>query len=392
MARRGIAARSTKANSKGVMRMTLRISTTRWVALIATTACATACGSDKSTQPGGSNGGTGGTASLADGAVGHDGGAPNTDAGHCVNALQLPGKLYYARTSISASGGEIWVRSDNGKSDVRVTTGSRPILSPNGRYLGFFRNGANGTAEGSLGDVWIRDLTSGTELKVFTNTDYARYGSFTADSTKLLFDFKCGWDIVNVDGTGLATFRSGGTVIANEADAGASDAGSADAAVADSGQVGGCLDDAPAVRPDGTMIAFRNSERGLGIENFDGSGATYFLAHKATHFQNFPRWSKDGQWLSYIDDVIDDGAGDLHKVHPDGTGELRLTAESDGGRSHFLGAGVWTDDGTHLLVAGSVGGVNGIYGMPTELNDCGPVRVPITSGAQVEFVGAYTAL
>lgn len=44
-----------------------------------------------------------------------------------------------------------------------------------------------------------------------------------------------------------------------------------------------------------------------------------------------PVWSPDGQWIAYVDDVSDSGAGtrQIHKMRPDGSGDVNLTPENN---------------------------------------------------------------
>jgi len=52
----------------------------------------------------------------------------------------------------------------DGSADVQLTTGEWPRLSADGRYLVFHR----GNSTFSRADVWVRDLTTGIETKVFS--------------------------------------------------------------------------------------------------------------------------------------------------------------------------------------------------------------------------------
>ena len=73
-------------------------------------------------------------------------------------------------------------------------------------------------------------------------------------------------------------------------------------------------------------------------------------------------WSHDGQWISYtLTSAYLTYAGyNLYKIKPDGSGRTQLTCLS-GGSDRFAFGAAWTSDGSALIGAATVGGLNGLY-------------------------------
>jgi len=85
----------------------------------------------------------------------------------------------------------------------------------------------------------------------------------------------------------------------------------------------------------------------------DGSGA--HLVGQASAGRFGPAWSPDGRWIAFVEDPV---AFTLHVIHPDGTGERRLSTSFDakGGLSAEGGVAVqWAPDANleRLLYSGS---------------------------------------
>ena len=50
-------------------------------------------------------------------------------------------------------------------------------------------------------DLWLRDMVTGVETKVITNTQEVVGYSWLADSSQVVFDYRCGLDVMNRDGS-----------------------------------------------------------------------------------------------------------------------------------------------------------------------------------------------
>jgi hypothetical protein len=272
----------------------------------------------------------------------------------------VPGFLYYARAAADAGlPGTIWVRSGDGLVDHLVTSGGRPTLSSDGRFMGFLRDGTNGAVEGSRGDLWVRDLATGAELKLFTNDDYVVFGSFVPDSGVLVFDYLCQLAQVPVDGGLTAAFPG----------------------------FGGCYTDMPAVSPSGRRVAIRNLQSGLGMEDFDGQNARWILPAVAGHTASYPRWAPNEERLSYIFGPLDDGRGEARSIQPDGGGDAPLSITDVCGAPLVLsGPAVWTADGRWAVAAGVGQGVSALWAMAAD-GGGEVMRLCVADGPPVIFSG-----
>jgi hypothetical protein len=292
-----------------------------------------------------------------------DGGVLIPDGGAvCITTGWLPWNLYYARAAADAGlPSTIWVRSFDGTVNQFVTTGSRPTISANGRLMGFLRDSTtgNGTAEGSRGDPWVRDLDTGVERKLFTNQDYVVFGALTPDAGAFVFDYLCGLEQAATDGTSSGAFPSWG----------------------------GCYTDQPAVSPDGTQVAVRNLYTGMGIEDFTGANQRLLLGLAAGHVLSLPRWSTSQQWISYVDGPLDDFRGQARALQPDGGSDHALTStDVCGDTLQVIGPAVFTPDDRWAVVAGTGSGITALYAIPTDPS-AQVIRLCLPDGPPVIFSG-----
>lgn len=77
----------------------------------------------------------------------------------------------------------------------------------------------------------------------------------------------------------------------------------------------------PAWSPDGQTIAYFHDSH-IWLANADGSGTPTQLTDSPGE-ENNPKWSTDGEWVSYS--APPSGGNDIWKIHPDGTGATQLT-------------------------------------------------------------------
>ncbi len=267
----------------------------------------------------------------------------------------VTGTIYYSRLAASTTAdGEIWVAKGDGTSDVKLTTGVWPRLSPDGKYLVFHKDNPIQTR----GNIYVRDLTSGVETKVFNNGDYVVGVTWAADSTKVYFDNSCGVSVTGKDGTGFAN------ILGRD-----------------------CYDDSPDLRASDSLIAFHNVHSNMFTMKTDGSAVTAIPSTVAGDV--WPRWSPTGAKLSFLHvNAESDPRGNLGVINADGSGRKILTALGSPADGFLSGSGTWTADGNTLVAGGVVCGVNGMWavnattGVITRLHTSDSTTMPT-----VEFVG-----
>jgi hypothetical protein len=280
-------------------------------------------------------------------------------------ALSVHGTVFYGRRS-AANVGTIWSINLDGSNDRFITTGARPRVSPNGRYLAFQREG---NPFNSQGNVWMRDLLTGGEWRLFVNADFIIGFNWNIDSSTLFFDYACA--LLRMGTNGSATFLP----MTND-----------------------CNDDAPAVNPRDGRIAFHNLSGNIAIRGLyltdPGGGVRRRLpiAGPAT----WPAWSPDGRQIAFADSLINgvlNSGPDLFVVNPDGTGLFQIT--SLGGANGFLTGAQWAPDSDALVAAGSIFNNNGLWLIPltADRSACAsaPIRLPTSPGDGIDFAGTVLA-
>ncbi len=261
--------------------------------------------------------------------------------------------LYSRVPDGGASDGTVWTAAMDGSSDQQITTGGWPRLSPDGNLI-VFKRGSD--PDINRHDVWVRNLQTGDESRVFGNNDFVVNYSWTSDSSQIVFDYACGIYIMDSDGSNMRTLI----------------------------QVD-CFDDAPASSPIDGTIAFHNGHIGLFLANSDGSSRRQIPNTVPSDF--WPSWSPDGQSIAYGHSP-DGGLNSLTNyfmIQPDGSGLTQLTFLSDPDR---LGpAGPWSADGSVLVAPGNIGGVQGLYAIATD--GSGTMTLLSTSaGNAIDFAGS----
>ena len=286
--------------------------------------------------------------------------APPTNTNANPFQLSIAGTVFYGRQS--GSTGSVWAIHLDGTGDQFVTTGTRPRVSPDGRWLAFTREG---TPFASLGNLWLRDLTTGEERRLFFNQSFVVYYDWLNDSSGLVFDFDCGLYTINLAGV-----------------------------VADLPMGNDCFDDAPVVNPFDGRIAFHNLNIAplRGLYQSDASGSTRERFNLAVAGPAWPSWSPNGAMLAFADVRPGTGFGqNLYTMPSDGSSVHPLTGFNDITNGFPFGA-LWSPEGDSLVAAGSIRGQNGLWVLP--LNETAtacvghPYRLPTTPGDLIDIAGS----
>ncbi len=269
--------------------------------------------------------------------------------------LSAGGTIFYSRTDSS-----IWVINLDGSGDTRVTAGSFPRVSRDGRYLLFIRP-ANG--------LWLRELGTGTE----TQLDAQYYGitgfDWERNNVELVQDKDC--YILSRDLAGNSTLLP----------------------------LGDCSDDAPVVNPADGSLAHHNlslNSQISGIYLMPPARTNRARLNLNLTTPRWPSWSPSGQRLAmaagnpsepseslYNLWLFDANSGNLHQI--------TALAGQDGLEYGAL----WAPGDTALVTAGTIWGTNGLWvlHLTPDGNYCGcaPIRLPTTPGPAIQFAGGIVA-
>ena len=207
------------------------------------------------------------------------------------------GTVFYGRRS-TANNYTIWAINMDGSDDSFITTGARPRASRDGHYLAFLRGG---TPLETQGNAWVRDLRTGQETMLYSNTSYTVGYDWGLTGTNLVFDWSCWLWSINLNSGGAGTLLP---------------LPSPD-----------CYDDAPVVNPVDGRLAFHNLSPNTAISGL------YITTPALTAKQrlnlgavvpSWPEWSPNGQWLVFSNGnssntaFTADSGTNLWVVHPDG--------------------------------------------------------------------------
>jgi hypothetical protein len=247
----------------------------------------------------------------------------------------------------------IWIMDDAG--DRQLMPGAHPRLSPDGRYIVHKRDH---TWEG---DIYVRDLETGQDTKVFTSTDIAANYGWTPDGSQIVFDHWCTIHVMERDGSNQQEIIGDWPYSGDD----------------------NCYNDSPSVNMVDGRIAWDNVRHGIGLADADGQNPHWIP--NTVPGDVWPSWSPDATWIAFYKDSEDE-AKNYYKIHPGGTGLTQLTylsLENDG----FGPAGPWSADGEWLVAPGTVDGVDGLYAVSTSGNGI-VVPISIRAGAGADFVGS----
>ncbi|MBN1316679.1 MAG: PD40 domain-containing protein [Anaerolineales bacterium] len=218
----------------------------------------------------------------------------------------------------------------NGITQTFIITGYSPRLSHDGHYLAYKKGGSNKWNS----DLYVRDLQDETEIMIFDNSDHIGYYSWSADDSRLYFDYSCDMYTIKPDGTDEQKIIDDWP-----------------------SSYYSCWNDWPDINPIDGRIVWENENYGLGIANGDGSDPAWIPNTEPYDYD--ARWSHDGQWIVFY------RADNAHKIKPDGTNLTQLTQLLPDDNNWVDWVGGWMTDGQYLVGAMKVNGVYGIYAYPS---------------------------
>ncbi len=283
--------------------------------------------------------------------------------------ISTVGTVFYGRRSAN-NNYTIWAINLDGSGDTFITTGARPRVSRDGHYMAFLRGG---TPLETQGNAWVRDLRTGQESLLYSNTSYTIGYDWDLTETNLIFDWSCWlWSINPIMDVGSVL------PLPNP----------------------DCDDDAPAVNPVDGRLAFHNLNQNPAISGLYITTPDYTAKQRlnlGSTVPSWPEWSPNGQWLAFADGNSANSAfsadygTNLWVVRPDGSALNQITEFTDG-VSGFPHGALWSPDGDALVAAGNIIGINGLWIIPlnADLSECAgyPILLPTLPGDDIDFAGS----
>jgi hypothetical protein len=279
--------------------------------------------------------------------------APAADAApSCVPPDVLGADVYYAsraRATGAAHGTSFRVAASG---VTPLLDGARPVGVPGGGVLY-----QDGDADGSRGDLWLRDA-DGMTRRLFDSTDFlVAYDVTPTAPPRVVFDYFCGMKTVALDATGVMDLAISGS----------------------------CYFDAPAVRASDGRLAFHSVAPGgpSGLFHAEASGAGRTQVATTVLGDVWPVWAPSGAYLAFLR-TAGTPRGPIMAIAPDGSGS-RTIAPAPMAGDGFLGRVAFSADGARVVAAGRVNGMDGLWTVPSD-GSAAPARVCVPDGPELNWV------
>ncbi|MGQ0590859.1 MAG: amidohydrolase family protein, partial [Sphingosinicella sp.] len=252
----------------------------------------------------------------------------------------------------------------------------RPEPSPDGRWLAFVHR------EGGRSHLFVRDLRSGAQRRVFENLDqdlqetWAVHGVYpnmgwTPDSNTIVFWSGGRIRRVNADGSGAAEipFQVDDTRVIIDPPRPQIEVASPSFSTR--------IPRFASISPDGSRVVFETLGR-LYIRDLSG-GQPRPLTAEDGDFQLYPSWSRDGSRIAFVS-WDDQRLGEIRTVAADGS-DMRAVTRQPG---HYRRPRFSPDGATIVFEAGGAGGLTSTRWSGTD----GIYRVPAAGGEMARVMGS----
>jgi hypothetical protein len=285
-------------------------------------------------------------------------------------AVPLPGPgsyLFYERRGTDGSYHVFRCRLD-GTQEVCLGIGHYPRPSPNGRWVLVTRDGAGPSFHTGAG-IWVIDteIPSGQACgfaaqRIYNNLTGEDVINYSWEPNNQFFVFDCGGRLYRMTRDG-----GGRNPLFPTAD---------------------CVEAMPSMGPAGGDVVFAHRIPSQLVTRPPGGAKT--LLTSTGLGDSWPQWSPDGTWIAACDGNTDfsrtDLGHDLLRIDPVSGARTPLTQVPDPGDGFPFGGAV-SANGLWVYAAGTVGGVQGVWRVPS--SGGAPRAVNITSAltSTIVFIG-----